>query len=274
MLFPLPQRKVIRVLFDESHGEAWSTRPEVAAAMQPEHPAASSYAAAAGALAERDYEVAPLTAGSLTAALPDTDVLVIAHPSDAHWERTVGGSPVLSGTEIDAIESFVAAGGGLVVLGETEEDKYGANVNELLARFGLHMDNRTVEDYTRNDGTPMWVLGEPDPQTAEPTLLHLVRSVCFYRAGALSAERPGAIVLRAGDDAHPARAGLLAAVSHGEGRVVVAADSDLFGDDNLGEHDHLQLWLNLLYWVALPAFRAAPEAIASGAARKAGRATQ
>ena len=45
---------------------------------------------------------------------------------------------------------------------------------------------------------------------------------------------------------------------HGRGRVVVAADSDLFGDDFLHRLDHRQLWLNLFYWLALPAFRRQP----------------
>ena len=76
MLPTLRQRKIARVLFDESHGEAWSVRPEVAAAIQPEHPAASSYAAAAAALADRDYEVAALTAAPLSrAVLAGADVL-------------------------------------------------------------------------------------------------------------------------------------------------------------------------------------------------------
>ncbi len=267
MPYSLRQRKVARVLFDESHGEAWSVRPDVAAAIQPEHPAGSSYALAAAALAERDFDVATLAAGPLSAdALSGVDVLVIAHPSDARWERTVGGSPVLSVPEIEAVAAFVADGGGLVVLGETEEDKYGANLSELLERFGLALDSRTVEDYVRNNGAPTWVFGEPDENADETSLLHLVRTVCFYRAGALRAEREGAIVLRAGDDAYPPRAGLLAAVRYGEGRVVVTADSDLFGDDALGVLDHQRLWLNCLYWVALPAFRAEPEAIVSSAA--------
>ncbi len=42
MLTALRRRKVARVLFDESHREAWSVRPEAAAAMRPAHPAASS----------------------------------------------------------------------------------------------------------------------------------------------------------------------------------------------------------------------------------------
>ena len=266
MLSSLRQRKVARVLFDESHGEAWSIRPDIAAAIQPEHPAGSSYALAAAALADRDFEVAAVTVAPLSGeALAAAEVLVIAHPSDARWERTVGGSPLLGRPEIDAIEEFVAAGGGLLVLGETEEDKYGANLNELLTRFGAGIENVTVEDYARDNGTPTWVFGEANPETDEPTLLHLVDAVCLYRAGALRARDDGAVVLRAGAAAHPAGAPLLVALRHGAGRVVVAADSDLFGDDVLGEFDHLQLWLNLLYWVALPAFRAEPEPLVSAA---------
>src|SRR5438552_4662071 len=134
-----------RVVFDEAHSEAWTIRPELARTMQPAHPGDSSYALAAAALLERDFEVAanvdqPLGADTLSRC----DVLVIAHPSEPAWERTTGtGSPRLSAEEVDAIEGFVRDGGGLIVLGETEQDKYGNNLNELLARFGLHLENDT-----------------------------------------------------------------------------------------------------------------------------------
>src|SRR5690242_17891517 len=113
--------KLAKVLFDEAHSEAWTIRPELAREMQPAHPADSSLAAAAAALAARDFDVAAHSEGALTAgALEDVAVLVIAHPSEPKWEHTVnGGSPRLGPDEIDAIERFVAEGGGLVVLGET-----------------------------------------------------------------------------------------------------------------------------------------------------------
>ena len=44
----LAQPKVARVLFDESHSEAWTIRRELAEQMQPAHPEDSSYAIAAG----------------------------------------------------------------------------------------------------------------------------------------------------------------------------------------------------------------------------------
>jgi hypothetical protein len=265
---PLRQRKVARIVFDESHGEAWSIRPDVAAALRPEHPAAASYAAAAAVLAERDFEVAAYTSGSLSgAALGDVDVLVIAHPSAPKWERTVGGSPLFSSGEVAAIEAFVAAGGGLVVLAETEEDKYGANLNELLASFGIGVENATVHDYDDAGDVPTWVAARPAPHAAAAALLHLVDEVRFYRAGTLVTDSPGAALLRTSATAQPGGAALLAAVAHGDGRVVVAADSDLFGDDFMGRHDHRQLWLNLLYWVSTAAFRADPVPLASEAAQ-------
>ena len=235
MLSDLRQRKVARVLFDEFHGEAWTIRPDVARKMHPEHPEDASYADAAGHLAERDFEVATNTDGPLTdEVLSDTDVLVIAQPSEPKWERTVNeNSPVFSDAEIRAVESFVSRGGGLVVLGEAEEDKYGSNLNEVLASFGIRIENATVLDYRGNGSGPTWIVGEPAPGAGSPTLLHLVRRVRFYRAGSLVADEPGAVVLRSGDEAQPAHAGLLAATSHGEGRVVVVADSDLFGDDHI-----------------------------------------
>src|SRR3954470_9995741 len=104
--------KTVRVLFDESHSEAWTIRPEVAGAIQPSHPGDSSLGRAARALAAREFEVAPHTAGRLTGeVLAEAAVLVIAHPSDAKWEATVdGGSPLLDQAEIEAIESFVRGG--------------------------------------------------------------------------------------------------------------------------------------------------------------------
>src|SRR3954469_22883582 len=94
-------RPDVTVLFDEAHREAWSIRPQVAAAMQPSHPGDASYARAAEALRARRIAGEPHAHGPLTAAvLAGADVLVLAHPSEDRWERTTGvGSPVLDGAE-------------------------------------------------------------------------------------------------------------------------------------------------------------------------------
>ncbi len=269
MLDTLRQRKIAKVLFDEHHGEAWSIRPEAAARMRPSHPAAASYAAAAAALTARDFDVATSTGRPLDeVALAGVDVLVVAHPSEARWERTVGeDSPTFSPTEIAAVEAFVAGGGGLIVLGEEEEDKYGGNLNDLLAPFGARIENTTVFDHGAGDGVPSWIIAEPAGDVSDPALLHLVADVGFYRTGVVTADADGALALRTRATADPPGAGLLAAMPYKEGRVVVAADSDLFGDDYLARRDHLQLWLNLAYWTALPAFRADSTPVVSEAAQ-------
>ncbi|HYY74122.1 MAG TPA: DUF6421 family protein, partial [Solirubrobacterales bacterium] len=77
---------------------------------------------------------------------------------------------------------------------------------------------------------------------------------CFYRAGMLALHDGARVIARTSASASPAEAPLAAVVEHGAGRVAVLADSDLFGDDCIGELDHEALWLNLVYWAAQPAF--------------------
>src|SRR5579884_4196302 len=157
--------------------------------MQPAHPEDASYARAAELLAARDFAVEPHAGGPLDArALEGVAVLVLAHPSDPKWERTTGaGSARLSAAEIDAVEAWVSGGGGLILLGETEQDKYGNNLNELLARFGVRIRNETVQDYAHHHRAPTWVLAELEggARGTEADLLARVRQACFYRAGAL-----------------------------------------------------------------------------------------
>jgi hypothetical protein len=254
------QPKVARVLFDESHSEAWTIRRELAREMQPSHPEDSSYAAAAEALASRDFEVLenaerPLTRETLAAA----DVLVIAHPSDPRWEATTNArTPRLSDRELDAIEEFVRGGGGLIALCETEQEKYGNNLNDLLSRFGIEVSNCTVQDYEHYLSAPSWVLAELDNgsngELEKVDLLARVHQACFYRAGTLALHNGGRVIARTSPSASPPRAPLAAVTEHGDGRVVVLSDSDLFGDDCIGELDNESLWLNLVYWAAQPAF--------------------
>jgi len=254
-----------RVLFDEAHSEAWTIRPEVALAIQPAHPADSSLALAAESLAGAGFGVAAHTGGPLDPeALDGVAVLVIAHPSDPRWEATVdGGSPRLEPGELDAIEAYVRAGGGLIVLAETEQDKYGNNLAELVARFGIGIENATVQDYEHHHGdAPSWVLAALDSGAAgsagngapRSDPLAGVGAACFYRAGALSTANGARVIARAHPTASLPGAALAALAEHGAGRVAVLADSDLFGDDCIGELDHATLWRNLVYWAAEPSF--------------------
>lgn len=257
------------MLFDEAHSEAWSVRPDVAARMQATHPADASLQRASEALAERDFRIEVNAGGPLTTeTLEGTDVLVIAHPSDPQWESTVGeGSPVLTDAELDALEAWIDGGGGLIVLGETEQAKYGNNLNELLARFGVEIENTTVQDYAHHREAPTWIyadLVETDVAGADP--LTRVSEACFYRAGTLALANGARAIARTSADAAPPRAPLAAVVEHGHGRVVVLSDSDLFGDDCIEALDHEALWVNLAYWAAEPSFGKPAEKPASEAA--------
>ncbi len=245
-----------RVVFDEAHNEAWTVRPELARQMQPAHPGDSSYARAAAALAERDFVVESHAEGPLTEeALAGAGVLVIAHPSDPAWERTTGtGSPRLTADELDAVQAFVERGGGLIVLGETEQEKYGNNLNELLARFGLHLENDTVQDYEHHVGAPSWVLADLQrgARGRAGDLLARVHAACLYRATTITSSNGAVVLARTHASASVPGAPLIVAATHGQGRVVVLGDSDLFGDDCIDELDHRALWLNLIYWLSLP----------------------
>ncbi|HLU75594.1 MAG TPA: DUF6421 family protein [Nonomuraea sp.] len=238
-----------RVLFDEAHSESWTIRREIAEAVNPAHPDDSSYARAAALLRHLGHTVTSHTEGPLDAGtLQDHDVLVIAHPAGERWERTTGrGSPVFTPGELDAVTAFVAEGGGLVVLAEEEQDKYGNNLAELLSRFGVTVEHTTVRDpRNAHGGVASWVVAPP---ATGDGLLAGVKAACFYRAGVLSAEN-ATVLFATSPDADPAGAPLAVALPYGKGRVVVFADSDLFGDDSIDDYDHRGLWGNVVTWAA------------------------
>ena len=190
-----------RVIFDEAHSEAWTTVPSSRARCSPPTPATSPTLLPPSTLAERDFVVESHAEGPLTEeALAGAGVLVIAHPSDPAWERTTGiGSPRLSEDELDAVEAFVERGGGLIVLGETEQDKYGNNLNELLARFGLHLDNDTVQDYEHHRMAPSWVLADlqQGARGRAGDVLARVGEACLYRATTISSRTAPVVLARA-----------------------------------------------------------------------------
>ena len=263
-------RPFARVLVDESHRPAWSTRSEVAAAMNPAHPADAGYVQAAQTARTAGFAVAVHQSGPITAqVLADTDVLVLPHSSTDDWEATTGaGEPAYSPAEQQAIVRWVEEGGALLLFGETEQRKYANSVEELAARFGVLIANVTVQDPAHSfREVPTWVLGQATGAEAAwgDDLLAGVGQTCWYRAGALEVVEgaEAVIALRASEAARPAEAGLLALVRCGAGRVVVLADSDLFGDDSIDDLGNRALWANVVTWLAAGrrSTQAAPRAI-------------
>lgn len=242
------------VLFDEAHQQAWTVRSDLAERMNPANPGDSRLGRACARLNADGFTITIHEQGLLDqASLGKAAVLVIAHPSDPRWEHTTGvGSPQYDANEIAAITEFVAAGGGLVVLAEHEQDKYGNNINQLLGNFGITVENTTIVDPTNSfRGVSAWV----HPQAGQGTsgILARVNTTVMYRAGAISisadAEKPTEVLISS-PSSTPAGRPMLVTTQFGAGRVVVSSDSDLFGDDSIADGDHEQLWSNLLAWAA------------------------
>jgi hypothetical protein len=246
-----------RILIDQAHSQAWTVDLELAAQMNPANPADASYANFKTIAEEAGYDVLVHASGEINAdVLKEVDVLVLPHAATAEWEHTVGyGSPVLEQSELTAIHGFVSNGGGLLVLGENEQAKYGNNFNELIAKYGIKLTNETVQDPTRNfKDVASW------PRPEFPTLLlsdfrFMVHEVVLYRTGTLelSGDFAGEVFLRTSETALPAQAAVAAASRAGAGQVVAIADSDIFGDDSINDLDNSKLLTNILGFLALGA---------------------
>ena len=243
-------RRTPRILVDQSHRQAWTCDPELAAKMNPANPADSSYAMVAEAARKDGFELVVNESSEITAELlRDVDVFVLPHASEDDWEKTVGyGSPKLTDAEISTLEEFVLSGGGLLILGETEQQKYGNNFAELAIRFGAKITNATVQDPVHNhNAVASWP--KPDmPRLVRSDLNFKVKNLSLYRAATLEllSSENAEVFLATSEHALPASAPLAAALWRGEGRVVVIADSDLFGDDSVADGDNIQLWLNIV----------------------------
>ena len=247
-------QKNSHILIDQSHRQAWSADLLVAAQINPANPKDASYSILAQSATEFGYRVSINQKSALTTAvLEGVDILVLPHCSQDDWENTVGyGEPLLQPSEIGAIREFVSQGGGLLVLGETEQRKYGNNFNELLAHFGLELSNLTVQDSTQNfRDVASWPVAQI-PKLVKADFGFKAKSICLYRSGTIGVtqEAEAEVFLRSSATALPANAALGVAVQHGNGRVAVLADSDLFGDDSINDLDNLQLWLNIAGWLS------------------------
>lgn len=249
-------RPLARVIFDEAHRQAWSTRPEVAMRINPTNPADAGYVLAAEELRKSGFEVDVLSSGLVTSpTLQTSDVFVLLHNSEDAWESTTqNGSPKYTEDEIDALVEWVQTGGGLVLFGETEQLKYGNSAGEIAARFGVEFSNSTVQDPLHSfKDVATWVLVDLLP-TAGIDLSSGAEQACFYRSGTLTIRPEAAartkVIAQTSASANPARSAVMAVQTYGAGRVVFVADSDLFGDDSIADLKHRELWRNLITWAA------------------------
>ena len=222
--------------------------------MNPANPADASYGKLATSLEASGHTIASHKTGLIDlAALSEVDLLIIPHASADEWEKTLGnGSSILAEIELAAIEEFVAGGGGLLILGETEQPKYGNNFNQLSELFGITIANATVQDPEKSfKDVATWIRPEFH-RHVESDFSYRVEGICLYRTGVLesSATSDFEVIMRSSETASPANAPLGIAAKYHSGRVVVLADSDLFGDDSIEDLDNRQFLLNITGWLA------------------------
>jgi hypothetical protein len=247
-------RKNAQIVIDQSHRQAWALDLERAKELNPANPADSSYAKMAELARGSGFEVSANSSGVITKQLLEaTDLFVLPHASTDEWEKTLGtGSPQLTDSEIADLTDYVFGGGGLVVLAETEQAKYGNNFSTLTEAFGIAIANETVQDSKHNlQGVATWVKAELQ-KSYEHDLSFGVSETAFYRCGVLEI-KPGSgaeVIATSSSTALPAEAPLVAAAKFGQGRVVVLADSDVFGDDSIDQLDNKNFWINIATWAS------------------------
>jgi len=244
-----------KVLFDEAHQQAWTIDESTAKRMNTSQPADASYARAAKKLKQEGFRIerhlGPLIEST---KLDNTDVLVIPHFSDPRFEKTTGlGNHNFTDNEIEAIVAFVLAGGGLVILGEHEHEKYGTNLNQLLEKFGIKIKHGSVVDTSENyNGVVSWI--KPTFAAKKVGITARVNSLVLYRSGTIEISEIKnfefkVLAYSSKTSSHPCEP-VLVYGQVGLGRIVVIADSDWIGDDSVDDADHLQLFSNLITWVS------------------------
>lgn len=250
--------KFVRILFDEFHSESWSISRKKAEEFNACDPLNSSYQCAAQLLSSREFSCSRnLDQPLLSSTLNAFDLLVLLHPCSTLWEKTTSSnSPQLSQEEIQAIHSFVEAGGALLVISEYEHGKYGDNLNELLSPWGIALESNTLHDRIHfAHENHSWILSKPSNSPESKLIAHQVNQACFYQAGTCTASKEAQIVRQSTSSAEPSEAGVMAIATPGKGRVAVVTDSQLFGDEFISAFNHQTLWLNLIYWLTIPAYQ-------------------
>lgn len=177
--------------------------------------------------------------------LSSYDVLVISTPSALYTEE-----------EVQAIETFVESGGGLVLLAE-ENNKEGTTLvlNQLAQVFSITFNADKIYD-TRKYTDPTWV----DLTTFPSHPVFQGISSVVYTAGCSLEVGEGAVVVRASKDAYSQKYdGLtthqkgdfpvcMAFIERGKGRIFACGDKELL-DNYLHFRDNTLFGMNLFDWM-------------------------
>ncbi|MFX1253692.1 MAG: hypothetical protein ACFFCZ_18920 [Promethearchaeota archaeon] len=228
------------VVFDDSHGQDYEITTE--------------YGSYAEDLVAEGFAVSSMDSFS-PALLDACDVLVMGYSSSDY-----------SNAELDVIESFVAEGGGLFLIGEL--GGYNDEIEPVAHRFGYDFENDSYlsdsNDYTVNTYWPVY-----DGTNLHNHSLTLdVSSIEFYAGtGIISMPENAVSIITTDDDGSATWAGstaadgvtCYAASTYEMGRIVVATDSNFLTNgtdadsdatENYYDSDNDVLAVNTIRWLS------------------------
>ena len=213
-------------------------------------------------------QASPITIGSNFADALTTQGFAIATMSiwdealiqrcDVFIVGNTGSAPdQYNTTEINLLDDFVAAGGGLLLM--TDFSDYGNNTDPLLNRFGYARNYSTnlFSDSDDNDGNPNQPTFNLDNIANHSTTI-AVNSIQLFGPTIFETIPEDATPIIWSDSDGTGTVGgdiksglALAAVSHhGNGRVLAIADGDWAIDTYWGTHDDFDFAINLVVWLS------------------------
>ena len=235
------------IAFDEIHGESWTISRDLAIRSSPSKPEYAYYGHLADVLRmEPQYKVVRLTQPWTDETLRGINVLIIAHPAHPRHEGvTCQGSPIFSAQDVKRINNFLQSGGGLFVFNEHEAERWGNNLNDLLAPYGIHCNGDTVWAQKGAEDAHVLVQHFVCEEVKDHPICDGIARVSFHRGCSINCDGEAEALIRA-----PGGQCVFAASDCGAGRVAVIGDTDLFSIPYVGEFDNLHLFQNAVQWLA------------------------
>src|ERR1043166_2316715 len=235
------------IAFDEIHGESWTISRDLAIRSSPSKPEYAYYGHLADVLRmEPQYKVVRLTQPWTDETLRGINVLIIAHPAHPRHEGvTCQGSPIFSAQDVKRINNFLQSGGGLFIFNEHEAERWGNNLNDLLAPYGIHCNGDTVWVQKGAEDAHVLVQHFVCEEVKDHPICDGIARVSFHRGCSINCDGEAEALIRA-----PGGQCVFAASDCGAGRVAVIGDTDLFSIPYVGEFDNLHLFQNAVQWLA------------------------
>ncbi|MFX0114038.1 MAG: DUF4350 domain-containing protein [Candidatus Hodarchaeota archaeon] len=228
------------VLFDDSH--------------DPLHPvsALTGYAGFANYLTSNGYTVRWMD--------PFNENLL----EEVHSLVVCDGSANYTSLEIEAIEAFVASGGGLFLVGD--HDAGSSQVDPIGREFGININNTGIlQDSDDNVGLPTYIAYTPE-NSGDHVITDKISRIELYNGSAFDTISNGSAIFFTDSDGTCTwnnggianKTAVIAAIEHQVGRVVFIAesnflqagiDSDGDGTANFYDSDNNLLAMNIFQWL-------------------------